>query len=884
MAASTNNQLLNLKPFNGTGFSNWEFRVKLILEQADVLNVLEIDPPTNAAELENFRKSDLKARNIIVQCLSDNMLEMIKSKPTAKEILNALSSTYQKKGISNQVQLQKKLRSLKYTEGTSLNVYLTEFEQVVHELRNAGGKIDQSESVSQLLSSMPETFQAVTTAIDIMFCQDESKVTLDFVKNKLLMEESRQAKVQEESVSSDAAFLGYKKKWNQNWKGKRTQKEKKTTAFPFKCHRCGVVGHKKYECPRTQKSGEKASIAENDENAITFLTSCESSLVSTEHNSKIIKFIIDSGATNHLVNRTTGNFLEETEFVLYKINVAKQGETLEATKQGNLRLKTGNVRKLEESGFQIIFNNNEVAIRKNGALILKGKLQGNLYVISLELSEHGYNTAGTATDDMLMHRRMGHSSHFPAPIICEVCLQGKQTRLPFRTKAYEVPEAKVEVFYPKGFRVSIPDEEGIKLFAFHGNINEEFDGREAGFFARDITKAKGGRWTFNDKITKLKEGDVIYYWTFVDYFDGTNKLGYVKDDQAFVVKELIRNPDSPQIDVRDPPFCESTFTQTTIPKICRGQMIFQDDFTENTLKSSLWVPEQRYADAPDYEFVMYMKRPETIQINNGKLIIKPVLSEDVFGNDFLTSKTGFDFGDDCTSLVGSQLCNRRYDGFLLPPVVSAQVTSRNKFSFKYGKIEVRAKLPKGDWIYPELYLNPLNEIYGPHYESGQIRIAFSPGNLNQNHVLHGGVVLGSNPSARTYGDRTNERRDYWSDDFHTFSVEWKPTSISMGVDNMTYGTIYPPTKGFSDLGTFLKIHSERWKSGTPLAPFDQEMFITIGVGVGGDSFEETNDGTKPWRSRQRNMVKNFYDAKNAWKSTWNENSLLEVDFVKVTAI
>ncbi|KAG5881946.1 hypothetical protein JTB14_020510 [Gonioctena quinquepunctata] len=87
------------------------------------------------------------------------------------------------------------------------------------------------------------------------------------------------------------------------------------------------------------------------------------------------------------------------------------------------------VRKLEESGFQIIFNNNEVAIRKNGALILKSELQGNLYVISLELSKHGYNTAGTATDDMLMHRRMGHSSHFPAPTICEVCLQVKQTRL-----------------------------------------------------------------------------------------------------------------------------------------------------------------------------------------------------------------------------------------------------------------------------------------------------------------------------------------------------------------------------------------------------------------------------------------------------------------------
>ncbi|KAG5881947.1 hypothetical protein JTB14_020511 [Gonioctena quinquepunctata] len=107
------------------------------------------------------------------------------------------------------------------------DVSLTEFEQVVHELRNAGGEIDQSESVL----SMPETFQAVTTAIDIMFCQDESKVILDFFKNKLLMEESRQAEVKEESGSRDAAFLGYMKKWNKNWKGKRTQKKRKQLFF-----------------------------------------------------------------------------------------------------------------------------------------------------------------------------------------------------------------------------------------------------------------------------------------------------------------------------------------------------------------------------------------------------------------------------------------------------------------------------------------------------------------------------------------------------------------------------------------------------------------------------------------------------------------------------
>lgn len=47
--------------------------------------------------------------NIIVQCLLDVMLKMIACTKTAKEIMEASSSTYKKNVISTQVQLQKKL-------------------------------------------------------------------------------------------------------------------------------------------------------------------------------------------------------------------------------------------------------------------------------------------------------------------------------------------------------------------------------------------------------------------------------------------------------------------------------------------------------------------------------------------------------------------------------------------------------------------------------------------------------------------------------------------------------------------------------------------------------------------------------------------------------
>lgn len=452
MATGFGNNQYSVKPFDGSSFSNWEFRIKLLLEQNEVLGTLTQNPPAEAEALTAFKKKDVKARTIIVSCLADNTLEMIKDSPSAKEIMAKLKATYTRTGISTQVQLQRKLRSLKFSEGSSLNVFLTEFEQTIHELKSAGGKIENSEVVSQLLSAMPESFQAVTTAIDVMFCQDETKVTLEFVKNKLLLEEARQTKPNGDNGSTDVAFSSYKPKgWQYN--KKRPNKYSGTNnggSFPFKCHGCGEVGHKRYQCPR-QKKRVNANVAES-EPSISFLTA-EEALPCTSSNFKGVKFVIDSGATNHLVSNELRGFLVNRKAVAHKISIAKLGECIEAKEEGDLQLQAEDgklitmknvwacenlfhnllsVRKLEDSGFQVLFREKQVLIMRNDEIILTGKLCGNLYVITFEvLSVPCANAA--VPDSMLLHRRMGHSSRYPAPGICEVCVQAKQTRLPFHS-------------------------------------------------------------------------------------------------------------------------------------------------------------------------------------------------------------------------------------------------------------------------------------------------------------------------------------------------------------------------------------------------------------------------------------------------------------------
>nr|CAD7199391.1 unnamed protein product [Timema douglasi] len=71
-----------LKPFDGSGFENWLYRLERLLERNAVLDMLSVDPPVVLADSkvkDNFLMKDAKAKDFIVQCVADNVLEQIKS-------------------------------------------------------------------------------------------------------------------------------------------------------------------------------------------------------------------------------------------------------------------------------------------------------------------------------------------------------------------------------------------------------------------------------------------------------------------------------------------------------------------------------------------------------------------------------------------------------------------------------------------------------------------------------------------------------------------------------------------------------------------------------------------------------------------------------------
>lgn len=64
--------------------------------------------------------------------------------------------------------------------------------------------------------------------------------------------------------------------------------------------------------------------------------------------------------------------------------------------------------------------------------------------------------------------------------------------------------------------ICVPDLAGLEIFAFHGNVNKPLYNVEAGEMSVDVRdKTADGRWVYFNENRRLKVGDVISYWVWI---------------------------------------------------------------------------------------------------------------------------------------------------------------------------------------------------------------------------------------------------------------------------------------------------------------------------------------------------------------------------------
>ncbi|KXN83003.1 Beta-1,3-glucan-binding protein [Leucoagaricus sp. SymC.cos] len=334
------------------------------------------------------------------------------------------------------------------------------------------------------------------------------------------------------------------------------------------------------------------------------------------------------------------------------------------------------------------------------------------------------------------------------------------------------------------------------------------------------------------------------------------------------------------------------------------------------------------------EFEMTTSSENNSYVRNGRLYITPTFTSDFIGNDAVVDGHVFNLTD-CTFNITQGLgytasipqfannstigMDQEFDaagyyracsavsnatsGQIINPVQSARVSTKKTASIKYGRVEVRAKIPKGDWLWPAIWMLPVDNKYGPWPMSGEIDIMEARGNGLQypeqgSNYVRGSLNWGPAPFLnrvwKTYG-WWNERRSSYADDFHTYALEWTEDFIRIYVDTRLHHLLDLRVKqSFWDRGDFPRVVqngseavvlANPWANATKSAPFDQPFYLILNVAVGGtNGWFPDGSGGKPWFDGSNTAMGDFWRARNQWQSTWSSNPedrSLVVDSVKM---
>jgi beta-glucanase (GH16 family) len=148
---------------------------------------------------------------------------------------------------------------------------------------------------------------------------------------------------------------------------------------------------------------------------------------------------------------------------------------------------------------------------------------------------------------------------------------------------------------------------------------------------------------------------------------------------------------------------------------------------------------------------------------------------------------------------------------------SSRLTTQNKFNFKYGRIDIRAALPKGQGIWPALWMLGKNITTVNWPKCGEIDIMEMVGGTAGNgsdKTTYGTAHWDNNGSHALYGGNTKLASGIFNEEFHVFSIVWDAQKIVWYLDDKQFHIIDTTPAGLSE--------------------FQEEYFLLINLAVGGD--------------------------------------------------
>jgi beta-glucanase (GH16 family) len=214
-------------------------------------------------------------------------------------------------------------------------------------------------------------------------------------------------------------------------------------------------------------------------------------------------------------------------------------------------------------------------------------------------------------------------------------------------------------------------------------------------------------------------------------------------------------------------------------------LVWSDEFDGEHLDFSKWECEVNAFGGGNQELQLYTDSSKNVRVEKGLLIIQAHRDN-----------------------PGIQGTTREYS--------SARIRTKRRGDWQYGRLDIRAKLPEGQGMWPAIWMLPSDEKYGGWAASGEIDIMEFKGH-DKNKIyasLHYGDPWPKNRF--TTGTHVLSKGNF-CESFHTFSIDWREKKIVWLVDDQ-------PIQTLTD-----------WDSAGAKypAPFDQPFHLLINLSVGG---------------------------------------------------
>jgi beta-glucanase (GH16 family) len=216
-----------------------------------------------------------------------------------------------------------------------------------------------------------------------------------------------------------------------------------------------------------------------------------------------------------------------------------------------------------------------------------------------------------------------------------------------------------------------------------------------------------------------------------------------------------------------------------------------------------------------------------------------VWSDEFDGSDINTANWTFELGDGCPDICGwgnNELQHytdaadnaRIVDGKLIivakegggSNYTSARMITKDKQEFEYGRIDIRAKLPEGQGIWPAIWMlgENIDDVGWP--KCGEIDIMELVGHLPK--ASHGTAHF--DKGGHQYTGNSYVNADKFSEEYHVFSIFWDQDFI----------------KWYVDYNKFFELTAKNVGS---TYPFNNPFFFIINIAVGGNWPGEPDETT-----------------------------------------